>query len=354
MNRRGRCSAVTFYDFGALPLLALAIFMLVAVGTQPPPASLEDRAFAGVGGDYREVAYGVHGPLGVYPLRIRYHDNPNYHGPPVVFVHGMGTSDAYFWRMRGQVEIFPGFIYAQTRDIDAVGHAQGLVDLGFDVVSYAYPDSRQRPLEYQAYDLARVIRWTKERFISREVILIGHSIGGLICRYYVQSGQPGRANYVFRLNDHPGYSFNRYYAISDFEMKRLHYQGDVAALVLLGTPNLGSLKADGRDYGAPALAELKENSDFLRWLAEGQANARAKGYKLPPTYVFVGTAYEDYMGEGPLDFGDGIVPVASARGDFDNGPANSARVFTFPLDHFQLAMDGEVLARIFNLLRGFQ
>jgi len=350
MTSRGD-AGITLYDLGALPVLVVALFMLVSIGTQRPPATLEDRAFAGVGGDYREVGYGVHGPLGVYPLRIKYYDNPTYKGPPVIFVHGMGTSDAYFWRMRGEVEVFAGFIYAQTRDIDAIGHAQGLVDLGYDVVSYTYPDSRQRPLEYQAYDLARVIKWTKEKFVTRDVILVGHSIGGLICRYYVQAGQPGRPNYIFAADEHPGYTLNRYYAISSFEMKRLRYQDDVRALILLAAPNLGTLKEEGRDYGSPALYEIKENSDFIRWLEEGRANARARGYKQPPTHVFVGTAYEDYMGEGPLDFGDGIVTVKSARGHFPTDAAVKDHIYAYPLDHFQLAMDGEVLAKIFNILR---
>ncbi|UCH77939.1 MAG: alpha/beta fold hydrolase [Candidatus Coatesbacteria bacterium] len=336
-------------DAASLPLLLVGVFMLVSVGTKTDELTPEDRLFAGISGDFRETTFGVHGGAGVYPVRIRYYDNPRYDGPPVILVHGMGTSDAYFWRVRGEVEVFAGFIFSETRDIAAVGHAQGLVDLGYDVVTYTYPDSRNRPLEYQAYDLARVVKWTKERFICPQVILVGHSTGGLICRYYLESGQPGRKNYQFPYKEKQDYEWNRFFNISDFEMRRLRYRYDVAALVLIATPNYGGLKKGGRDYGSPALYEMTEESDFLAWLEEGRRNAGAEKYKRPPVYVLVGKAYENYMGEGPLDFGDGIVTVPSAVGPYEE--ADGAEVYYFNLDHFELAMDGEVLARLYTVLQ---
>jgi pimeloyl-ACP methyl ester carboxylesterase len=336
-------------DAAALPILLIGIFMLVAMGTQSDLPSPEDRVFAGVGGDYRVTSFGVHGTAGVYPLRIKYFDSPKYDGPPVILVHGMGTSDAYFWRVRGEVEVFAGFIYSEQRNISAVGHAQGLVDLGYDVVTYTYPDSRNRPLEYQAYDLGRIIKWTKERFVKDKVILVGHSTGGLICRYYVESGQPGRKNYQFPYKETSDYTWNRFFSISNFEMERMHYDYDVAKLVLIATPNFGNLEEDGRDYRSPALFEMKENGDFVTWIEEGRSNAEEKGYKRPPVYVVVGVKYDNYMGEGPLDFGDGMVAVPSAVGPY--GEEGRAEVEYFDLDHFELAMDGGVLAGIYNALQ---
>jgi pimeloyl-ACP methyl ester carboxylesterase len=344
-----RSSGCVLRDAAALPVLLIGIFMLVAMGTQSDLPSPEDRLFAGIGGDYRVTSFGVHGTAGVYPLRIKHFDHPKYHGPPVILVHGMGTSDAYFWRVRGEVEVFAGFIYSEQRNISAVGHAQGLVDLGYDVVTYTYPDSRNRPLEYQAYDLARVIKWTKERFIKDKVILIGHSTGGLICRYYVESGQPGRKNYQFPSKEKNDYTWNRFFSVSNFEMRRLRYRYDVAKLVLIATPNFGNLKEEGRDYRSPALFEMKENGDFVTWLEEGRSNAEAKGYKRPPVCVIVGSKYDNYMGEGPLDFGDGMVAVPSAVGPYDEDAR--AEVQYFDLDHFELAMDGGVLAAIYNSLQ---
>jgi pimeloyl-ACP methyl ester carboxylesterase len=349
MNRLKNGGSFVLRDAAALPVLLIGIFMLVAMGTQSDLPSPEDRLFAGIGGDYRVTSFGVHGTAGVYPLRIKYFDHPDYHGPPVILVHGMGTSDAYFWRVRGEVEVFAGFIYSEQRDISAVGHAQGLVDLGYDVVTYTYPDSRNRPLEYQAYDLARVIKWTKEKFIKDKVILVGHSTGGLICRYYVESGQPGRTNYQFPHKEKPDYTWNRFFNVSDFEMRRLRYGYDVAKLVLIATPNFGNLKEDGRDYRSPALFEMKENGGFVTWLEEGRSNAEVKGYKRPPACVVVGTKYDNYMGEGPLDFGDGMVTVPSAVGPYGEGAR--AEVYYFDLDHFELAMDGAVLAKIYNALQ---
>lgn len=349
MKALRRTSYGVLRDVAALPILLIGIFMLVAMGTRSDEPTPEDRLFAGIGGDYRVTNFGVHGAAGVYPLRIKYFNHPRYDGPPVILVHGMGTSDAYFWRVHGEVEVFAGFIFSEQRDISAVGHAQGLADLGYDVVTYTYPDSRNRPLEYQAYDLARVIRWTKERFVKDKVILVGHSTGGLICRYYVEAGQPGRKNYQFPYKEKRDYTWNRFFNVSDFEMRRLRYGYDVAKLVLIATPNYGSLKADGRDYRSPALYEMKEDGDFVTWLEEGRQNGEAKGYKRPPAYVFVGNAYDNYMGEGPLDFGDGIVTVPSAVGPY--GDDARAEVFYFPLDHFELAMDGAVLAKIYTVLK---
>jgi pimeloyl-ACP methyl ester carboxylesterase len=348
-KKRARPRGAVLRDVAALPVLLIGVFMLVAMGTQSDVPSPEDRLFAGIGGDYRVTSFGVHGTAGVYPIRIKYYDSPSYHGPPVILVHGMGTSDAYFWRVHGEVEVFAGFIFSEQRNISAVGHAQGLADLGYDVVTYTYPDSRNRPLEYQAYDLARIIKWTKERFVKDKVILIGHSTGGLICRYYVESGQPGRENYQFPSKEKVGYTWNRFFTVSDFEMRRLRYRYDVAKLVLIATPNYGNLKEEGRDYHSPALFEMKENGGFVKWLEEGWANAEAKGYKTPPVYVVVGNAYDNYMGEGPLDFGDGMVTVPSAVGPFAEDAR--AEVYYFPLDHFELAMDGAVLAKIYNALQ---
>ena len=54
-----------------------------------------------------------------------------------------------------------------------------LVDLGYDVVTYTYPDSRHRPLEYQAYDLHRIVEWTKGRFVKKSVGADAREHGGL-------------------------------------------------------------------------------------------------------------------------------------------------------------------------------
>jgi len=66
----------------------------------------------------------------------------------------------------------------------------------------------------------------------------------------------------------------------------------------------------------------------------------------PEYYVFAGTRLDNYMGQDPLDFGDGIVPVASAVGPFGDDPATAPNIFLYRLDHFELAMDGAVLAKV--------
>jgi pimeloyl-ACP methyl ester carboxylesterase len=337
-------------DPAAFPVLVIGMFMLVMLNTGRHHEYAEDAYFAPAGGDYKEINLPVHSVGRVYDLRVKYYDNKHYKGPPVIIVHGMGTSDSYFWRMKGSVEVFNGFVYYEERYVETIGLAQGLVDLGYDVVTYTYPDSRYRPLEYQAYDLHRIIEWTKSRFVKRSVILIGHSIGGLICRYYVVSGQTGLPNH--RFEEPPGgtYKWQHQYDVTGYEISHMKYKGDVEKCVLFATPNLGSLAAGGKDYGSPALYQLTEGSDFLEWLELGREVAKADDLPDPEYYVFAGTRFENYMGQEPLDFGDGIVPVASAVGLFEEDRPESPNVFTYPLDHFELVMDGEVLAKLDSVL----
>ncbi len=333
-------------DPAVFPVLVIGLFMLVTLNTGRHHEYVEDAYFAPAGGDYRETNISVHSVGRVYDLRVKYYDNKGYKGPPVIIVHGMGTTDSYFWRMKGNVEVFNGSVYYEERYIETIGIAQGLVDLGYDVVTYTYPDSRYRPLEYQAYDLHRVIAWTKRRFVRRSVILIGHSIGGLICRYYLVSGHDGLSKYHFNAPPEGKYNWQHQYDISGYEVSHMKYKGDVEKCVLFATPNYGSLSSDAEDYGSAALYQLIEGSDYLDRLELARRVAKSDDVPDPEYYVFVGTRFEDYLGQEPLDYGDGVVSVASAVGPFGEDPEAATNVYTFPLDHFELVMDGTVLAEL--------
>ncbi|MCP4229581.1 MAG: alpha/beta hydrolase [bacterium] len=350
-KRRGlRFPRWLFLDPATVPLLILGTFIIVTLGSSKKTFVLEDRVFGAIGGDYSEYNYPVHSFGRVYPLRIKHFDNPNYKGPPVVIVHGMGSSDAYFWRMEGDIEVFQGFIYSDKRSVEGVGLAQGLVDLGYDVVTYTYPDSRHRPTEYQAYDLLRVIEWTKRTFVKKSVHLVGHSSGGLIIQYYLASGQKRGDNLFFEKPEGEDFRWDRRYDLYDYVVKRMKYGEDVEKAVLVATPNLGILKEGGKHYGSPALYQMTEGSELLAWIAEGRKKALRRHNQFPEIYVFAGIAYEDYMGESPLDFGDGMVSVESAVGDFDDDDRFKDNIRYFEKDHFEIVMDGEVISGLDKVL----
>lgn len=349
-RRRLRFPLSFLFDPATVPLLLVGTFIIIALGSSKKSIMMEDRYFGAIGGDYQEYNYPVHSYGRVYPLRIKYFDNPNYKGPPVIFVHGMGASDAYFWRMEGEIEVFQGFIYSDKRTVEGIGLAQGMVDMGYDVVTYSYPDSRHRPMEYQAYDLLRVIEWTKRTFVKKEVHLVGHSSGGLIIQYYLAAGQRRGENLMFERPEGEDFRWDRRYDIYDYVVKRMEYGEDVEKVVLVATPSLGILKKGGKHYGSPALYQMIEESDFLEWIADGSEEAFRRHRQFPEMYVFAGNAFEDYMGESPLDFGDGMVSVHSAVGDFAQDDRFKDNIYYFKKDHFEIVMDGEVISGLDRVL----
>ncbi|MFD2368824.1 esterase/lipase family protein [Brevibacillus sp. GCM10020057] len=122
---------------------------------------------------------------------------------PVVFVPGL------FGSMSDQ--IVPGtgdwnFGLAKTAYEPLIAMLEGM---GFRMgkeLFVAFYDWRQ-PVTYAAESLVQTIAWTKQTAGSAGVNLICHSMGGLVARAYVQGSS---------------------------------YQGDVAQMIILATPNAGS------------------------------------------------------------------------------------------------------------------
>lgn len=56
------------------------------------------------------------------------------------------------------------------------------------------------------------------------------------------------------------------------------------------------------------------------------------------------------MGESPLDFGDGMVSVRSAVGDFVEDDRFKDNIYYFKKDHFEIVMDGEVISGLDRVL----
>ncbi len=142
---------------------------------------------------------------------------------PVILVHGMG-GEAEGWdefkrlwkappyNLRFGCELFP--------EIGGdIGFSQCEIPFKADFYTVTFSDvSRNAPTPWdaQAIELSQVIDFVLSYHSSDSVVLIGHSMGGLVSRCYLQ--KPG---YWY----HPGQE---------------HGQHGVYAMVTIGTPHLGS------------------------------------------------------------------------------------------------------------------
>ncbi|MCF7675217.1 MAG: alpha/beta fold hydrolase, partial [Akkermansiaceae bacterium] len=219
---------------------------------------------------------------------------------PVLFIHGL-NSNAKTW---DQLKSFlhdhgwlhggdPKLELGATPAGDSVSgvnsgdfYTMNMSDAGND------PPSQTLTFCQQGYEVAKVVEKIKSVKGSAKVILVGHSMGGLAARAYLED-----------------------FGAWDPSRSRL-FQHDVSQLITIGTPHLGSPLPTILDEWplAAALAYLKHihsNSVAVKALAEDsdeiyQLNTRA----LPPD-----VDYASFIIDGTpiiLDgvrTGDGIVPV---------------------------------------------
>jgi len=331
------------------PVVALTIFSFISLISYRS-ATMNGWGQGELFGDYRTEHVGIDGLHGDYGIKIKYaRQNSTY--PPVIILHGTAAADDYLWRFCGKVTLFPYSIYEREERIIRSGLAQSLVDLGFDVVTYTSPDSAVRPLEECAVELSEIIEWTKDKFDAEQVVLIGHSQGGLVVRYYVESDPRIMNNYIFPPKWGVFTSFH--HQIKPEYVRRLSYKDDVAGVFLLGTPNYG-INAPRDDYATTvALVEQSLGSEFIEYSNNRYEEVSTK-LGFPPYFIIYGTAYEDFFNNPALDFGDGVVTVESAVGPFGDIPSFEGEVTAYDIDHYQLVSDGFVVAKIANMMWGLE
>jgi pimeloyl-ACP methyl ester carboxylesterase len=217
---------------------------------------------------------------------------------PVILVHGL-ASDAGTWAGLSQFLVAQGWQFGGTSTFIPATLGVTPVSAGhFYAMNFSDHNagtfrSQNLSLDRQGYELAAVIQAVLTANPgAQKVILVAHSMGGLAAREYLQG--------LARLNP---------------SAARIPYRGDVARLIAIGTPHLGSPLAAlcqslpsacleaFIDPASTALAELVPGSPALSTLNNVAASP------LPLDVV-----YDSIAGLGGVGLGgdgDGVVPRAS-------------------------------------------
>ena len=142
---------------------------------------------------------------------------------PVIFVHGL-ASDAGTWTSIAQVLAGQGWDFGGAPTfMPAISGVTGVSAGDFYTMNFSDHDapifpSQNLTLDRQGYELAAIIQAVLDANPgASKVILTAHSMGGLAAREYLQG--LARANAA---------------------APRIPYRGDVAQLIAIGTPHLGT------------------------------------------------------------------------------------------------------------------
>ncbi|HYB44544.1 MAG TPA: hypothetical protein VEL75_22400, partial [Candidatus Methylomirabilis sp.] len=217
---------------------------------------------------------------------------------PVIFVHGI-ASDSSTWDPLSAGLTSNGWVLGGHPVFDpATAAVSGVLPGDFYTMNFS--DATQVPFKSQSlgvdqrgYELAAIILAVLNANPgATQVILVAHSMGGLAARDYLEGlARPSAA------------------------VGPIPYRGDVAQLIVIGTPSLGSplalfcqtlpqaCLAIAIDPSSNALMELVPGSPSLTSLNDFAANP------LP-----LAVRYESIAGlggVGPAGDGDGVVPRAS-------------------------------------------
>lgn len=257
-------------------------------------------------------------------------------GTLLLFVHGLGMSDLR-WRDRDGVD------FGARLEQEGIGHALQL----------RYNSGRCIPANGR--DLSRLLQHVHEAHPDalRRLVLVGHSMGGLVCRSACEHARRFRSNWSSVLDEVICLGSPHFGA----PLERL---GDSLGALLAATPWTRSLAAvaDSRSAG---VKDLRHGwaSDVDRTAEEtGRRGAAATGLPFEERVNWrLVAATLSACTDGPRArwIGDGLVPVPSALGQHEDRartlrlPATHRRVFA-RLGHMDLLTHPDVYAQIRNWL----
>lgn len=94
----------------------------------------------------------------------------------------------------------------------------------------------RQPNQKSAYLLAQYINYVKAKADSRKVNIVAHSMGGLVTRAYIENMANDKIDYIGNTTQ-------------ENTAERIPYRGDIATIIMGGTPNQGASMAIPRWYG---------------------------------------------------------------------------------------------------------
>lgn len=105
----------------------------------------------------------------------------------------------------------------------------------------------RQPNQKSAYLLAQYINYVKTKTNSRKVNILAHSMGGLVTRAYIENMANDKVDYIGNTTQ-------------ENTAERIPYRGDIATIIMGGTPNQGASMAIPRWYGGDVLTGSLEPS----------------------------------------------------------------------------------------------
>ena len=257
------------------------------------------------------------------PLAVTAHGlrtaQPALSGKLVILVHGWCCNETV-WR-------FPGEATTYATKLQA--------DAGYTPFSVRY--NTGLPVAQSGQDLARLLRALAEAYPLPidEVVLIGHSMGGLVIRAACHVGDEGRDRWVDLVK-------RIFYIATPHDGADLARLAHGATLALSALPNpIARLVGNVLDVRSRGVKDLRTGGSIA---SEGESGSTALAnipWLASATHtLLVGTLMDNPRNLVSRTLGDGLVRIPAACPD---GAAAPADVTVFPgLHHLQLAHDPAV------------